>query len=193
MKNSMVTLTQKQNFFFLFGLSALMWLTRGHHLASLAQLPDASWAIFFVIGFYFSSFAIIAFFLVQAAIIDYLVVYHLGIGQSCFTLAYGFLLPAYLSLWIAGKWLAKHYAINLSGLKNLFLAAVLSIVTCELISSGSYYFMNVPTNASIGEFMTRVLGYLPFALEITLAYLSVALVMHLLVFVFPQKQVLSQK
>ena len=119
--------------------------------------------------------------------------HHLGIGQSCFTLAYGFLLPAYLSLWFAGRWLAKHCTINLNGLKNFLIAAVMAIVLCELISSGSYYFMNVPREASIAELMTRVIGYLPFALEITLAYLAFALMLHLLVFVPAQKQALSQE
>lgn len=177
----MTSLSKRQNVFLIFVLSAIMWLTRGHHMASLAYLPDASWAIFFIVGFYFSSFAVIALFLAQAFLIDYLVLTQLGIGQSCFTLAYSFLLPAYLSLWFAGKWLSKRYALNLSGFKNFALAAISGVIVCELISSGSYYFMNVPGTASIGEFMSRLALYLPFALMITMSYLVVALVAHLVI------------
>ncbi len=174
-----MSLSKRQNIFLIFGLSAIMWLTRGHHMASLTHLPDASWAIFFIVGFYFSSFAVIALFLAQAFLIDYLVLTQLGIGQSCFTIAYSFLLPAYLSLWFAGKWISRRYTLNLAGFKNLILSAVSGIIICELISSGSYYFINVPGTASVGEFMGRLALYLPQALVITMSYLIVALVTHL--------------
>jgi hypothetical protein len=177
----MMSLSKRQNVFFIFVLSAMMWLTRGHHLASLAHLPDASWAIFFVVGFYFSSFAVIALFLAQAFLIDYLVLTQLGVGQSCFTVAYSFLLPAYLSLWFAGKWLSKHYALNLTGFKSFIFATVAGVFVCELISSGSYYLINVPGAASIGEFMSRQALYLPHALLNTMGYLILALVAHLVI------------
>jgi len=177
----MVSLSKRQNIFLIFVLSAIMWLTRGHHMASLTHLPDASWAIFFIVGFYFSSFAVITLFLVQAFLIDYLVLTQVGIGQSCFTIAYSFLLPAYLALWFAGKWFSKRYALNLAGFKNLVLAAVSGIIVCELISSGSFYFMNVPGAASLSEFMGRFALYLPHALLITMSYLIVALVAHLVI------------
>jgi hypothetical protein len=189
----MTIFSKKQSAFFIFALSAMMWLTRGHHMASFAYLPDASWAIFFVVGFYFSSVSVIAFFLAQAFLIDYLVVSKLGIGQSCFTIAYAFLLPAYLSMWFAGKWVAKRYALNLNGFKNFMLAAVLGVFVCEVISSGSYYFINVPGQASFAEFASRIVQYLPYALEITLAYLFSALVMHLVVTAAYQKAALHQK
>ena len=162
-------------------LSAIMWLTRGHHMASLSQLPDASWAIFFIAGFYFSSFAVIALFLAQAFLIDYLVVTQMGIGQSCFTVAYSFLLPAYLSLWFAGRWLAKNASLNITSFKNFLLASVVGTIVCELISSGSFYLINVPEQASLTEFAGRIVEYLPYSLEITLGYLLVALVAHLVI------------
>ena len=189
----MVILSKKQNIFFIFALSAIMWVTRGHHLASLAHLPDASWAIFFVAGFYFSSFAVIALFLAQAFLIDYIVVTQLGIGQSCYTIAYSFVLPAYLSMWFGGRWLANRYTVNIVGFRNFLISALLGIVVCELISSGSYYFINVPVNASFTEFMGRIIQYLPYAVEITFAYLVTALVIHLLVFIVPEKLTISNE
>ncbi len=189
----MTSLSKRQNVFLIFVLSAMMWLTRGHHLATLAHLPDASWAIFFVVGFYFSSFAVIALFLAQAFLIDYLVLTQLGIGQSCFTIAYSFLLPAYLSLWFAGNWLSKRYALNLSGFKSFIFAAVSGVVVCELISSGSYYLINVPGSPSFSEFMSRQALYLPHALLNAMGYLMLALVMHLVAIAVAHKAIHSSK
>jgi hypothetical protein len=170
----MLSLSKNQNIALIFVLSAIMWFTRGHHFASLSQLPDASWAIFFIAGFYFSSFAVIALFLAQAFLIDYLAFTQLGI-------AYPFLLPAYLSLWLAGRWLAKNASINITSFKNFLLASVVGTIVCELISSGSFYLINVPGQASLTEFAGRIVEYLPYALEITLGYLLVALVSHLVI------------
>lgn len=170
----MLSLSKNQNIALIFVLSAIMWLTRGHHFASLSQLPDASWAIFFIVGFYFSSFAVIALFLAQGFLIDYLAFTQLG-------MAYPFLLPAYLSLWFAGGWLARHASLNITSFKNFLLASILGTIVCELISSGSYYFINAAGQASLTEFTGRIVQYLPYALEITLGYLLVALVAHLVI------------
>jgi len=177
----------------LFILSTLMWLTRGHHIASLVNLPDATWAIFFILGFYFSSLLIPALFLIQAFAIDYLVVTQLGVGDSCFTVAYIFLLPAYLLLWSAGRWLSKNYALNLTSLKLFFISAFLGIVGCELISSGSYYWINVPGHTSLIEFAARIVKYLPNALVITFAYLLSTLMVHLLLEPNSRKAILMSK
>ena len=170
----MSSLSKNQNIALIFVLSAVMWLTRGQHMASLSQLPDASWAIFFIVGFYFSSFVVIALFLTQAFLIDYLAVTQLGI-------AYPFLLPAYLSLWLAGRWLAKGASLNITSFKKLLLASVVGIFVCELISSGSFYFINASGQASLTEFAGRIIEYFPYSLEITLSYVLAALVVHLVV------------
>jgi hypothetical protein len=155
------SLSKNQNIALVFVLSAIMWLTRGHHMASFSQLPDASWAIFFIVGFYFSSFAVIALFLAQAFLIDYLALTQLGIGESCFTLSYSFLLPAYLSLWFGGRWLTEHASLNITSFKNFLLASVVGTIVCELISSGSFYLINVPGQASLTEFAGRIVGIPP--------------------------------
>ena len=189
----MSSLSKNQNIALIFVLSAIMWLTRGHHFASLSQLPDASWPIFFIVGFYFSSFAVIALFLAQAFLIDYLVVTQMGIGQSCFTVAYSFLLPAYLSLWFAGRWLAKNASLNITSFKNFLLASVVGTIVCELISSGSYYFINTAGQSSLSEFASRIVQYLPYALEITLGYLLVAFVAHLVIISIASRVVADNK
>ena len=54
-------------------------------------------------------------------------------------------------------------------------------IVCELISSGSYYFITAAGQSSLSEFASRIVQYLPYALEITLSYLLVALVAHLVI------------
>jgi hypothetical protein len=114
-------------------------------------------------------------------------------GQSCFTLAYSFLLPAYLSLWFAGKCLSKRAELSLTGFKSFVIAAVSGIIVCELISSGSFYFINVPGTASLAEFMGRFAQYLPHALMFTMSYLLVALVAHLVFTATAQKAAARSK
>jgi hypothetical protein len=82
---------------------------------------------------------------------------------------------------LAGRWLVKHASLNITSFKNFLLASVLGTIVCELISSGSYYFINVPGQASMTEFAGRIVKYLPYALEITLSYLLVTLVAHLVI------------
>src|SRR5690554_3136356 len=45
--------TTSKNFWpIVLGLAVLMAATRSHHFASVTHLPDASWAVFFLAGFY---------------------------------------------------------------------------------------------------------------------------------------------
>lgn len=174
-------LSKKQNYLILFFLSSLMLITRGRHMATVSQLPDASWAIFFVIGFYFSNFLIIIAFLAQAFLIDYVVVTQMGIGQSCYTLAYVFLVPAYLSIWFSGRLLKNQFDLNIKFLKDFLIYAISGTIFCELISSGSFYFINFYEKASILEFSQRFIQFFPNSLRITLTYLVIALVFHLVI------------
>lgn len=130
-------------------LSAVMWMTRGHHAASLTHLPDASWAIFFLAGFYFRQRMLLPLFLAQAALVDYLSIAVVGVDDYCVTAAYAFLLPAYSALWLAGRWYAAHYRFNVRSLPLVAAAATVGAFVCELVSSGSFYFLGgaLPTPA----------------------------------------------
>ncbi|HEY5993060.1 MAG TPA: hypothetical protein VIU46_00500, partial [Gallionellaceae bacterium] len=122
-------------------LAALTWATRGHHFMSLTHLPDASWAVFFLIGFYLRQRVMLPIFLAQAALVDYLSITHFGVDDYCVTSAYVFLMPAYSALWLAGRWYAAHYQFNVRTLPSLAAAVVAGTFICELISSGSFYFL----------------------------------------------------
>ncbi len=90
----MFTLSKRNTAILAVALSALMWATRGQHVATLTHLPDASWAIFFLLGFYFRRSVMLPLFLAQAALVDYLAITQFGASDYCVTAAYGFLLPA---------------------------------------------------------------------------------------------------
>lgn len=162
-------------------LSILMWATRDHHVATVTHLPDASWAIFFLLGFYFRQRLLLPLFLAEAALVDYVAITQFGIDDYCVTSAYAFLLPAYSSLWLAGRWYAARHQFHARSLP-LFAAAVLTgTAACELVSSGGFYFLGGRfANASLTEFSSRLMQYFPGNLESAALYLGVAALIHVL-------------
>ena len=115
------------------GLLLLMILTRSNILTHLA---DASWAIFFLVGFYLrdKSLSRLAFplFFLAAFVIDLVVIDAQGGVHYCFTPSYPFLIPAYAAMWFAGRWLANHYQENVRGFANLVGSAVVGVAVCFL-------------------------------------------------------------
>ncbi len=175
----MQTLTKPNAAILAVVLSVAMWATRGHHAASLTHLPDASWALFFLIGFYFRNRLLLPLFLAQAALIDYLSITQFGVNDYCVTAAYAFLLPAYFSLWLGGRWYAAHYRFSLRSLRALGMAAFVSTAACEVISSGSFYFLGGRfSETSLGEFAQRLAQYFPGNLANVALYLAVAALIH---------------
>jgi hypothetical protein len=159
-----------------------MWLTRGHHVASLTHLPDASWAIFFLIGFYFRQRMMLPLFLAQAALIDYIAIAQFDVNDFCATPAYFFLLPAYSSLWLAGHWYAKHFQFHIRTLPLFAITATVSAFICELISSGSFYFLSGRfADTSLQVFAARLVQYFPTSLSGVALYLSIAALIHVLI------------
>ncbi len=162
-------------------LTALMWATRGHHFMSVTHLPDASWAIFFMLGFYFRQKFILPLFLAQAAIVDYLSITHFGVDDYCVTSAYIFLLPSYSALWLAGRWYATHYRFQAQTLPLFATAAVAGAFVCELISSGSFYFLGGRfAETSMAEFASRLVQYFPGDMGGVALYLGCAALIHYL-------------
>ena len=130
----MFNLSTKQTVTVVVVFSLVLLATRGQHVASLFSLPDATWAISFMVGFLFGPL-IFAIVLVQAFLIDYL-----AMGSHLFNLAYLALLPAYLALYFAGKWFRGRYDKQGFALGAFALSFVGGVAICEFISSGSFYF-----------------------------------------------------
>ena len=140
-----MTLSTPQRAGILAILAIVMIATRVNHFAAL---PDASWALFFIGGFYLRGSARWAFpiLMALAVLIDFFVITGAGIdfwSHYCVSIAYWFLVPAYLALWLGGS-LVRRLDAGLD-LRSLGLVAVLlavSVSVSYLISNGSYYWLS---------------------------------------------------
>lgn len=155
--------------------------TRSHFFN---HIQDASWAIFFLAGFYLrgsvlSRLGFPLFFLVSF-ITDLVVIDAQGGVHYCFTQAYAFLVPAYGALWLAGHWFANHYAENVKGLVYFVVAALVGITVCDVLSSGGFYFFSERfTDTNMTEFVSRIQTYLPIFMKPTMMYLGLAALIHI--------------
>jgi hypothetical protein len=167
-------------------LAIVMTATRVNHFAAL---PDASWAVFFVAGFYLRGSARWAFPLLMAlaVLIDFFVITGQGIdfwSHYCVSVAYWFLVPAYLTLWLGGSVLRRFYhGFGVRELALLVVAAFAAVSVCYVISNGSYYWLSETWLAG-GKLRTfggwlENLGdwYLPY-LRTDAMYIGIAAVLH---------------
>ena len=141
----MLNLSAKQTFVITVAFSLVLWATRGQHVASLFGLPDATWAISFMVGFLFGPLLFLVI-LAQAFLIDYL-----AMGNSLMNMAYFSLIPAYLALYLTGKWFRGHYDKQGLTLGAFAMSFIGGIAICELVSSGSFYFQK--STASLSGFV----------------------------------------
>lgn len=175
----MLSLSKIQQIIVGVALAALIVMTRGHHFASINALPSASLAVFFLAGLYLRpSWAFLSL-LALCAGLDFYSINFAGTSSFCVTPAYGFLLPAYGVMWLAGRWFAKRYTFSASALLPLVGSIAVAATVSELFSSGGFYFFGGrypdPTLAVFGE---RLMKYFPHQLENIGFWLAVALVVH---------------
>lgn len=161
-------------------LAALVIMTRGHHFASINSLPSASVAVFFLAGLYLRPSWVFAALLALCASLDYAAITYGGVSNFCATPAYGFLLPAYGAMWLAGRWFAKHYRFSPKAILPLLASVTVGASVSQLFSSGGFYFFGGryadPTLAVFGE---RLLKYFPMHFENVAFWLSTAAVVHI--------------
>ncbi|MFC6672206.1 hypothetical protein [Marinobacterium aestuariivivens] len=161
------------------GLALLMLASRGHHFASLENLPSASWAVFFLAGFYLRSKWAFPALMVEAVLLDFVAIGFQGVSDFCVSAAYPMLLPAYGSLWLGGQWFARRYRPQLATLVPLSLAVLVASSLCQLISSGSFYFFSGRyADPTLAEFGLRLLRYGPRSLESLAFYIGTAALLH---------------
>jgi hypothetical protein len=149
------------------GLIWAMALTRAGQSGS-HPLPDASVAVFFLLGYFNRSALWLPIALVLAAAVDAWVVTG-DISAYCTTPAAVFLIPTYATLWLAGRFARR---------RRLTLGAVLTTAAIAagaafLISSGSFYFLS-------GEFSDLPLA--TYSREVLIRYLP-PYVAHCLLYV----------
>jgi len=159
-------------------LALLMAATRSDHFAGQLHLPDASTAVFFLVGVYLRPMWIAAALLVEAAFIDYVAITFGGVSSFCISPAYGFLLPAYGALWLAGRWYAARHRFALMSLLPLAASVVIGGVVSELFSSGGFYFFSGRFEPNFAEFGARIARYFPSSLATLAFYVAVAAIVH---------------
>lgn len=160
-------------------LAVLMIITRSHHFISLHNLPGASWAVFFLAGVYLRAVWPLAGFLVLTWVLDYMAYTWGGASGFCLTPAYGFLLPAYASLWLAGHWYASQHQYAWRTLMPLSWSILSGLILCELFSSGGFYFFSGRfVETTWFEFAGRTSAYFPMYVESFLFYVGFAILLH---------------
>lgn len=159
-------------------LALCMAATRSDHFAGELHLPDASAAVFFLAGVYLRPMWIAAALLVEAALIDYAAIAFGGVSSFCISPAYGFLLPAYGALWLAGRWYAVRHRLAFSTLLPLAASVVIGGLVSDLFSSGGFYFFSGGFEPNLAEFGARIARYFPSSLATLAFYVAVAAIVH---------------
>jgi hypothetical protein len=85
------------------------------------------------------------------------------------------LIPAYFSMWMAGRLAKPYLSSRFSGSAVFFGFAMGGTLICELISSGSFYLWSGNFQPTMVEFITRELQYAP-AVFASSAYWAVAFI-----------------
>jgi hypothetical protein len=163
-------------------LLLLMAATRFSHVGGAGLLPDASWAVFFIGGFYLAlewRWALTAL-LIAATGTDFLAIHYYGISNYCATPAYWFILPGYSVLWLGGAWLCRQYRHVPLDLAWLCISLVISVSVCFLLTHTAFYWLSGrikhPTLAEWWSVFTQWCG---FFLAVPSAYVGLATLLHI--------------
>ncbi|MPS48186.1 hypothetical protein [Methylobacillus sp.] len=177
-------LTLNKNYQIMIGLvlAALLIVTRGHHFAAINHLPSASWAVFFLAGVYLRPVWVFPALFGLAAALDFAAVTWGGVDGFCTSPAYGFLIPAYGTLWLGGRWFAKHYQFAFKSIATLAATVVASSFVCHLFSSGGFYFFSGRyVDPTLAEFLPRIAKHYPSSLGTLAFYVATAAIIHIVV------------
>ncbi|CAB1368358.1 conserved membrane protein of unknown function [Denitratisoma oestradiolicum] len=161
-------------------LISLMVLTRGHHFPLLRNIvPGASWAVFFLAGMYLNAPLALAGFLGLAVGIDYAAIEWGGTRAFCVSPAYIALLPAYASLWLAGRGYRLGWGLERIAPLPLVFCGLLGTLVCDVISSGSFYLYSGRfAYPNWAEYLARSAQHLPRCLVAMGLWLSMAALAH---------------
>lgn len=163
-------------------LALVMVATRLHHFGSV---PDASWAVFFIAGFFLRRWTAWAFpaLMVLAVLIDYLVITASGLDfmkHVCVSLGYWALIPAHFAMWAGGA-LMNNFAGQAVGkrLAALIVSVVVSVVVCHALAQGGFYWLSdfVKNPSFAGWFKNYTDWLLPY-MGVAASYIGVAAVLH---------------
>jgi hypothetical protein len=169
--------------FAVFVLLALsMAVTRFGHAGGTAWLlPDASWAVFFVGGFYLARAWrwALALLLIEAVGIDSLAIRHYGVSNYCLTAAYWFIVPAYSALWLGGAWLRRHAQQVPLDLVRLLASLTVSVTICYLLTQASFYWLGRRVeHPSVSVWWSNLTDWYGHFLTVSCTYVALAALVH---------------
>ncbi len=156
----MKTLTQRPAWIAA-GLIALMAATRMHtHFGSALHLPDASLAVFLLAGVFIASPWLFGVLLIEAGALDYLAITQFGVSDYCISPAYGFLIPTYGVLWLAGRYYAGQHQYSWRSLARFAGLSAVALSVAFLISNGAFYlFSGRFPEMGVAEYAARITQY----------------------------------
>jgi hypothetical protein len=158
-----------------------MAATRGQQLAPLGQhLPDASLAVFFLAGLYLGGLRAFLSLFALATVIDLTAIGWGGVSGYCLTPAYWLLVPAYGSVWAAGRWFGRRHQVSAASLPVLAGVLLVGGIAAEAFASGGFYLFSgrfaEPGLVGLGH---SLVDYLPGTLLALFAYVGIAALVHL--------------
>lgn len=163
-------------------LALVMAVTRLHHFNAV---PDASWAVFFVAGFYlrrWTAWAFPALMLLSVAV-DYAVISASGLDfmkHYCVSIGYWALIPAHFAMWAGGALMNNVTARPVSQrLAALVVSVVVSVVVCHAFAQGGFYWLSPAVSRPdfAGWFKNYTDWLLPY-MGVAAAYIGTATLLH---------------
>jgi hypothetical protein len=160
-------------------LAVLVTITHSQHFATQLHLPPATWAAFFLGGFYLRRLSLLAAGLILVATIDFVAITWGGVTEAYFAPTYLFMVPAYGVLWLAGRRFASLYSPRWSTLPY-FALSLSSILVAEAFASGSFYLLMSPqgTITPMG-LLTTLVTWLPETLQSFFFWMAPAVLLHM--------------
>lgn len=174
-----MNLSRPLQFGVLGALTLLMALSRGQHFASVDALPSASWAVFFLAGVLVAPrWTFIALF-AEASLLDIASLSNGTISQWCMSPAYWALVPAYASLWFAGRLYRSIHRDEWRTLLPLASMLAASGFVAYLFSGGGFYFFSGRyPDANLAEFGGRIAHYYPHSTGVMAGYVLLATALY---------------
>lgn len=174
-----MNLAQNKTIWIALALALLMAVTRFNHFGSSVSLPDASYAVFFLGGLYLGrargALLILALLLLEAALVDFYVINFQGVSSWCVTSAYSFLVFAYGTLWMIGRWFAPRFNMTVKGLAGMFAVAAVAGGAAFVIANVSFYLLaGYFESMSVVEYVSRVSQYFGSYVAVALMYVGAA-------------------
>lgn len=167
-RNTDVLPMNRRNLILFIGLLALMALTRTEYPGFTVIIPDASWAVFLLAGFFLRQARYFVVLAMAAWGLDIYAFRHDLAAAHCFTPGYAALVVTWMALWFGGQLVSRDNSRAPLWLTLVSLPAVL--VAFVISNLGYYLFSTYGETIGLAQYSLAVLKYLPLFLATTAAY-----------------------